>query len=413
MTRVKLKDVCERVTVGHVGPMKDEYVPDGVPFFRSQNIHPFRLNLSDIKFITPEFHAKLKKSALRPGDVAVVRTGFPGTACVIPETLPESNCADLVIITPKKSALDSRYLANVFNSSWGQATVGGNLVGVAQQHFNVGAAREMVLDLPELPTQRKIAGILSAYDDLIENNLRRIKILEEMAQSLYREWFVLFRFPGHESAAFRDSSLGKIPTGWRISDLGSVTTKIGSGATPRGGKDSYKAEGMTLIRSMNIYDYSFEFENLAFIDPQQAGQLDNVSVEARDVLLNITGASVCRCAMVPSHLLPARVNQHVAIIRADRRLVDPCFLLDSINSEENKRKLFGLAQGGATREALTKEAICRFPILQPPSDLIFRYGRIVGVIHTRREGLQRKIQTLRETRNLLLPKLLAEGPISL
>jgi type I restriction enzyme S subunit len=387
--------------------MKDEYVPEGISFLRSQNIHPFRLNLADIKFVTPEFHAKLKKSALKPGDVAVVRTGYPGTACVIPKSLPVSNCSDLVIISPNETELDSGYLAAVFNSSWGMATVGGNLVGAAQQHFNVGAAKEMELNLPDLPTQRKIAGILSAYDDLIENNLRRIKILEEMAQSLYREWFVHFRFPGHESTKFVDSELGQIPKGWGITDLEKVTTKIGSGATPRGGKDSYKTDGITLIRSMNIYDYSFEFDNLAFIDPKQAAQLDNVSVEAQDVLLNITGASVCRCAMVPSNLLPARVNQHVAIIRADTELMDPYFLLDSINSEQNKKALFSLAQGGATREALTKETICRFQILLPERDLIFRYGRIAGAMHTQREILQRKNQTLRRTRDLLLPKLLS------
>lgn len=278
--------------------------------------------------------------------------------------------------------------------------------GAATPIINKSSFSEVEVRVPELPTQRKIAGILSVYDDLIENNLSRIKILEEMAQSLYREWFVHFRFPGHESTKFVDSALGQIPKGWGITDLEKVTTKIGSGATPRGGKDSYQTDGITLIRSMNIYDYSFEFDNLAFIDPKQAAQLENVSVEARDVLLNITGASVCRCAMVPSYLLPARVNQHVAIIRANIDLMDPHFLLDSINSEQNKRTLFSLAQGGATREALTKETICRFKILLPPRDLVFRYGRIADAMHTQREGLQRKSQVLRRTRDLLLPQLL-------
>ncbi len=280
----------------------------------------------------------------------------------------------------------------------------------SQANVSPTQVESLEIPLPDLPTQRKIAGILSAYDDLIENNLRRIKILEQMAQSLYGEWFVHFRFPGHESAKFVGSSLGQIPKGWGITDLEKVTSKIGSGATPRGGKDSYQTDGIALIRSMNIYDYSFEFDNLAFIDPKQAAQLDNVSVEAQDVLLNITGASVCRCAIVPSYLLPARVNQHVAIIRADTQLMDPHFLLDSINSEQNKRTLFSLAQGGATREALTKETICRFQILQPPRELVFRYGRIAGALHTQRENLQRKNQTLRSTRNLLLPKLLAGTP---
>ena len=100
MRKVKLKDVCDRITVGHVGPMADKYTSDGVPFLRSQNISPFRLSVDDIKYVPREFHETLRKSALHPGDVAVVRTGYPGTACVIPNTFKELNCADLVVITP-------------------------------------------------------------------------------------------------------------------------------------------------------------------------------------------------------------------------------------------------------------------------------------------------------------------------
>lgn len=187
---VKLETLCSRITVGHVGSMANEYVDDGVPFLRSQNVLPFRLSLDDVKFITPAFHSKLKKCALRPGDVVVVRTGYPGTAAVVPESLPESNCADLVVISPRTDLLDPYFLVAVFNSTWGRATVSGNLVGAAQQHFNIGSARSLEIALPGLREQKRIAGILSAYDDLIENCERRIRVLDEMARSLYREWFV-------------------------------------------------------------------------------------------------------------------------------------------------------------------------------------------------------------------------------
>jgi type I restriction enzyme S subunit len=233
-----------------------------------------------------------------------------------------------------------------------------------------------------------------------------------MARVLYREWFVEFRFPGCESVSRVDSSLGPIPEGWELTRLKEVTTKIGSGATPRGGKDAYKTDGISLIRSLNIYDYEFEFADLAFIDEEQAGQLDNVILEPRDVLLNITGASVARCAMVPPYLLPARVNQHVAIIRADPKRADPFYLLDTINNDYNKQKLLGLAQGGATREALTKETISDFQIMLPPRVLLGRYGQIAGAIHSQREILQHRNQNLRRTRDLLLPRLLS-GQVSL
>ena len=204
--------------------MADEYVEDGVLLLRSQNIQPFRLELSGLKYINPKFHAKLKKSSIGPGDVVVVRTGYPGTACVVPRGMNPVNCADLVIVRPS-SGLDSWFLASVFNSAWGRGTVAGKLVGVAQQHFNIGAAKEMVIRLPPVETQRKIAGVLSAYEGMIENNTRRIRILEEMAQAIYREWFVYFRFPGHKKVKLVASPLGPIPQGWeikRITDAVSV-----------------------------------------------------------------------------------------------------------------------------------------------------------------------------------------------
>ena len=122
--KAKLKDLCYEITVGYVGPMAAEYTTQGIPFLRSQNILPFRLDLSSIKFISPQFHKKIKKSTLRPGDVAVVRTGYPGTACVIPDQLPEANCADLVILRTLPE-LDPFYLAYIFNSAWGRGTFHG------------------------------------------------------------------------------------------------------------------------------------------------------------------------------------------------------------------------------------------------------------------------------------------------
>ncbi|MCP9920866.1 hypothetical protein KBZ12_15555, partial [Cyanobium sp. Cruz CV13-4-11] len=134
---------------------------------------------------------------------------------------------------------------------------------------------------------------------------------------------------------------------------------------------------------------------------------EHIQVEEEDVLLNITGASVARCAMVPSHLLPARVNQHVAIVRADKTKVSPFYLLDAINSDFHKQQLLAFAQGGATREALTKDTISAFQITLPPAALMSRYGQIAGSIHLQREVLLRQVQNLRFARDILLPRLLS------
>lgn len=170
---VVLGDICDRVTVGHVGKMASEYVEHGVPFLRSQNIRPFSITPEGMLHITERFHRRISKSTLRTGDVVVVRTGYPGTAAVVPPSLNDSNCADLVVITPSE-LLNPHMLAAIFNSAWGRSAVGGQLVGSAQQHFNVGSAKTLRLRLPERSRQDRIAAILCSLSDLIENNWRRI-----------------------------------------------------------------------------------------------------------------------------------------------------------------------------------------------------------------------------------------------
>lgn len=152
---------------------------------------------------------------------------------------------------------------------------------------------------------------------------------------------------------------------WSIQKLKEITTKIGSGATPRGGKGAYHNEGVPFIRSLNVHDLNFIYDDLAFIDQKQAQQLDNVLVQKDDVLLNITGVSVCRCTSVPDNLVPARVNQHVSIIRADKKNLYGKYLKYVLVSSIYKGALFGLARTGATREALTKNDIENFKIRLP------------------------------------------------
>jgi type I restriction enzyme S subunit len=153
---------------------------------------------------------------------------------------------------------------------------------------------------------------------------------------------------------------------FKYKPLRHLTTKVGSGATPKGGKDSYHDTGISLIRSLNVYDYVFKLNNLAFINENQAHKLKNVVVEENDILLNITGASVCRCTIVPKDILPARVNQHVSIIRVNPKELIPQFALHAINSSSLKKGLFNLAMTGATREALTKNDILDYKLPVPP-----------------------------------------------
>jgi len=148
--------------------------------------------------------------------------------------------------------------------------------------------------------------------------------------------------------------------------LGDVCTKIGSGATPRGAKEVYLDQGTALIRSQNVYNDGFVRQGLVYIGDGHAKQLGNVTVEAGDVLLNITGDSVARSCRAPASVLPARVNQHVAIIRTDGDALDPRFLRFCLISPQMQEQMLTFAAAGATRKALTKEMIEDFEVPDIP-----------------------------------------------
>ena len=141
--------------------------------------------------------------------------------------------------------------------------------------------------------------------------------------------------------------------------LSEITTKIGSGATPTGGNNAYHSKGISLIRSQNVLDYKFSKEGLAFINEDQAQKLNNVTVQTEDILLNITGDSIARTCMVPNEILPARVNQHVSIIRCKSDYNSKYIHYYLMNLKSYLLQICGV---GGTRNALTKEALLKLPI---------------------------------------------------
>ena len=171
---------------------------------------------------------------------------------------------------------------------------------------------------------------------------------------------------------------------WKEVRLGDVCSKIGSGATPSGGKEAYKGGDYHLIRSQNVLDFAFSKDGLASINDEQANKLKNVEIIQGDVLLNITGDSVARCCIVPSEILPARVNQHVAIIRPRKEELDKHYLLYYL--QHYKRQLLQIASAGATRNAITKAMIENL-ILPCPKSLDDQ-RRIASIL----SSLDRKIE---------------------
>jgi type I restriction enzyme S subunit len=165
---------ARRVTVGYVGPMKDQYVADGIPFLRSQNVRANRFREDGLVYISRDFHSKIAKSSISPGDVVVVRSGNVGTACVIPASISEGNCSDLVIIQ-EPICVCPEYLCFYLNSM-AQAHVVSGMVGVALTHFNTKSVANMPIPLPPLAEQHRIVAKvdeLMALCDQLEQQLNQ------------------------------------------------------------------------------------------------------------------------------------------------------------------------------------------------------------------------------------------------
>ena len=193
---------------------------------------------------------------------------------------------------------------------------------------------------------------------------------------------------------------------WKKYKLGDVCTKIGSGATPRGGKESYSDEGeYALIRSQNVLDFTFSYSGLAFINETQANKLSNVELEKDDVLLNITGDSVARVCQVPTSLLPARVNQHVAIIRPEKKILDSFFLKYYLLNPSCKNYLLNISAAGATRNAITKGMIENLEIYLPELKTQQKIASILSSLDDKIELNNKTNQTLEAMAQSLLKEM--------
>ena len=262
--------------------------------------------------------------------------------------------------------------------------------GGAQPNISASGIEEIIIPLPSLEDQIRIAEILTQAENLVTQRKESILMCDELLKSSFLEMF---------------GDPIKNEKGWDKETLKSCTTKIGSGSTPRGGKETYLDEGISLIRSLNIYDNYFSYKNLAFINDEQANTLKNVTVEKNDVLFNITGASVCRCTVVPNDVLPARVNQHVSILRPIESKLNSTFLSNLLISENIKIQLLSVGSaGGAIMQAITKEQLEKFIIPVPPIDLQNRFAKLADKVENLKIEYQNSLFELENLYGVLSQK---------
>lgn len=367
-------------TLGEVSAINYGYTesassePVGPRFLRITDIQDDRVDWESVPYCKID-KGDLPKYRLASGDIVFARTGATTGKSFLVDDPPDAVFASYLI---RLRLLDKELLpafVSLFFQTAGywQAIKEGSS-GSAQGGFNATKLGALSIPIPPLAEQQGIVGVLDeAFAGLATAQATAAQNLQN-ARAL---------FESHLQSVF--THRGK---GWVENKLKSITTKIGSGATPRGGEESYKAEGISLIRSLNVHDLGFKYAKLAFLDDAQADELSNVEVQSRDVLLNITGASVARCAIVPDDVLPARVNQHVSIIRPVAEKLDADFLHYLLISNPYKDKILKTGEkGGSTRQAITKAQIQDFTVEYPAS--LMEQKTIVAKLDALSEETQR------------------------
>ncbi len=322
------------------------------------------------------YNTWFRKGHPQVGDTLISTVGAIGRVAFVGK---QRGCIaqNVIAMRPDVNLVDPGYLFYVLSSDAIQNRLNSLNIGVAQPSLKVPHLLNVELEFPDLPTQRKIAGVLSAYDDLIENNLRRIKILEQMAQSLYREWFVHFRFPGHESACFTNSSLGQIPKGWVVGKLDDVLVL-------QRGFDLPKAERE--VGEIPIYAAS-----------GITGYHSKSKVKGPGIVTGRSG-TIGQVVYVHEDFWPLNTALWVKSFPKSKPLY-AYFVLSSID-------LKGFNSGAAV-PTLNRNDIHSLETLIPPSALQNRFQEYASAMLTQARTLTLSIQNLRRTRDLLLPTLLS------
>ena len=386
-----MKDIVKLGTLGDIfiglTYRPEDVANEGTIVLRSSNIQNGKLDFTDIVRVKCKVRENL---IVKPNDILMCsRNGsakLVGKCTLLPKMDEEMSFGAFMTIIRTRH---NPYLLHFFNSNAFRCQLGSAATTTINQ-----ITRRMLDDIsvPLYPKEQEdyIVSLFNQIDELIWTETQKLELFDELVKSRFIE---LFGDPVSN------------PMGWKTELLKNATSKIGSGATPKGGKESYQTEGVTLIRSMNVHDGRFEYKDLAHITDEQAKQLDNVTIEENDVFINITGASVARSCIVPKQILPARVNQHVAIIRCITSKLIPVFANNMFLNNSFKGQLLDIGEaGGATRQAITKQQLETLEVILPPMELQEQFAAFVEQTDKSKMVVQRSIAELEEVKKSLMQK---------
>jgi type I restriction enzyme, S subunit len=404
------KKTLEDVADFCLGKMLDQKKNKGDPrpYLANVNVRWGEFAFDNLREMRFEQH-ELDRFGLKYGDIVMCEGGEPGRCAIWKDHISGMMIQKALHRIRPHKCLDHRFLYYTFLDKGKTERFSPLFTGATIKHLPREKLAKVEIDIPPLPTQHKITSLLSAYDDLIENNTRRIAILEEMAQAVYREWFVNFRFLGHENVKLVDSPLGQIPEGWEVVTLKDVCAeKKGIQTGPFGSqlhRSDYTDDGTPVVMPKDIIDARISTHSIARVPDEVCDRLPRHRLEVGDTVCARRG-EIGRNAFVTERESQWMCGTGCMRLRPRKAVISPRYLFDNLCTPEIVSLIAGKA-AGAIMPNLNIGIMESVPILLPPKSVQLCYESSaldnLELIST----LVSKNRNLRTTRDLLLPKLIS------
>lgn len=373
------------------------------------------LDLSEIRHISEsEYPRWTRRVEPRAGDVIFTYEASLHRYAIIPEGFRGTLGRRVALLRPRTDVVDTRFLLYLFISPQWRNTVQSRLnAGSTVDRLPLTDFPRFPLRIPSLATQRKIAAILSAYDNLIENNTRRIKLLEEMAQRIYCEWFVDFRYPGHDDVPLVDSELGPIPEGWEVRKVSDVASRERYAVTsgPFGSKlgtKDYVVQGVPVIRGANLaIGGGFRDSDFVSVSGEKVDELPSCEAHPGDIVVTQRG-TLGQVGLIPASARFKRylISQSQMKITVDPENGDNQYLYATLRSPEVTARLQQQAMTAGVPH-INLAILREFPVVWPRPALRSGLAAALGLFGQHVDTLTLALENARATRDLLLPRLIS------
>ena len=393
-----LNSICEFIVdTKHKTP---KFVVEGIPCIRTPNIGRGYFILDNAKYVSEKTYKEwISRAQPSENDLILAREAPVGNVAIIPSGLKVCHGQRTVLMRPDVSKVFPKYLMYLLLGDEVQHIMRSTASGATVAHLNMSDIR--ALKLPKLPlrsTQEKIASILSTYDDLIENNNRRIAILEEMAQKLYREWFVKFCFPGHEEVKMVESELGLIPEGWEVVPFTQIADVL-SGGTPKTKIDEYWNGDIPFFAPKDAPKEFYCITTEKSITEKGLNNCNSKLYSPGTVF--ITARGTVGKVVMPAK--PMAMNQSCYALKGKENIGQYFLFLVTKKQVEYLKK----NTGGSTFDTIVVDTFNRMKIVKPDIFVVKSFEKLVTPFFKSILNLMLKNQNLKKQRDLLLPKLIS------